>query len=62
MNKQYAIEILNEVSGFSKSYVMEYGISIVKEAYQYLNNLYDKQKKKNNDIRLLLDKTYDLIF
>ena len=59
MNKIFALEVLTEVYGTSPSYIREYGISTVRDAYFYLSRLYSKSKNKDEKIMHLLDDVSD---
>lgn len=61
MNKQFAIEILEEIKGTSPSYIEEYGKSLVREAYLYLKNLNSKRKKPDPQLVYLLDNINGLL-
>ena len=62
MNKEYAIQILREVEGTSPSFIREYGISIVKEAFSYIEKLYLKGEKKDKNILNLLNNVSDKLY
>jgi hypothetical protein len=59
MNKEYALEILNEVQGTSPAYIREYGASLVKEAKNYLDRLNRSRRTPDAQIAYLLDNVTD---
>ncbi len=50
MNKEFALQILDEVDGQSSRYIVEFGASITREAVGYLQRLNDR--KKTPDVHL----------
>lgn len=61
MNKQYALEVLNEVKNTSPRFIKEYGISLVKEALRYISNLNTQRKVRDSQIDILLDSVQNLV-
>ena len=51
MNKENAMNILNEVQGYGPSYIKEYGVSTVREALNYVRRL----KKNKEELSYLID-------
>ena len=50
MNTEFAMNILKDIEGTSPSYILEYGLSIVKEARNYMYILNKNRKNPNNSL------------
>ena len=50
MNKKFARQIIQDIEGTSPSYIMQYGLSTVKSAINYIYRLNNNKKNPDNSI------------